>query len=87
MVDSIKFDYRNYQLSIEERQSIVNKEAFSIDDLGKLYAMRYDEAQKLSKDIRRKYDRLHRGSNVHVLDYCLYFETTVYELRGVSLPV
>ena len=78
-------DYRNYILTPEERRAILSKEAFTIEDIAKLYGFRYADAQQLVLAIRRhSKDRLHRSGIVHVLDYCEHFGMTLVDLRGAQ---
>lgn len=58
----------------QERENIFSKEVLTIDDISTLFACSYQEAAKIIRQIRHKFDRLHVQGRVHIQDYLDYFQ-------------
>lgn len=56
------------------REEIFSKEYLSIKDMQELLGMKYQDAAKTMRDIKRRTDRLGIRGKIHVQDYLDYFK-------------
>lgn len=56
------------------REEIFSKEYLSIKDIQELLGMKYQDAAKTMRDIKRRTDRLGIRGKIHVQDYLDYFK-------------
>lgn len=56
------------------REEIFSKEYLSIKDMQELLGMKYQDAAKTMRDIKRRTDRLGIRGKIHVQDYLDYFQ-------------
>ena len=63
-------------MTYSEREEIFSKEYLSIADMQKLLGLSYQDAAKMIRNIRRKYDRLNIQGRIHVQDYFDYYGIT-----------
>lgn len=71
-------------MTYEEREAIFSKEALSITDFEKLFSVSYQEAAKMMRQIKLKYDRLKIQGRLHVEDYLKYYDIKInrYDSEG-----
>jgi hypothetical protein len=61
-------------MTYARREEIFSKEYLSIKDMQELLGMKYQDAAKTMRDIKRRTDRLGIRGKIHVQDYLDYFK-------------
>lgn len=56
------------------REEIFSKEYLSIKDMQELLGMKYQDAARIMRNIKRRTDRLGIRGKIHVQDYLDYFQ-------------
>lgn len=61
-------------MTYARREEIFSKDIITIPELQELLDTNYQDAAKIMRDIKRRYDRYPHQGKLHVEDYKAYFE-------------